>query len=310
MKRVTGFTIVELMIALSLGLLIVAAALLMIFSGQKNIALQKNSESLQDDQNFGLAYIAKNIRQANLFNESAELTASSPHGGIVFGTANLDSFLTVRSDFTTKYATIAGAASNMRIKTGTNTFSNATNDQLVIQYRPAETGGYDCEGKQINSTNLYILERYFVRVDTNGSGTDEERAALACASSHYSTDLAVATPLEGSTTATTGLYGGGQIIMKRVDLFNVRFLTQTGSNYRYMTVAQYNAAAPKPRILAVQLAVIARAADTTTESSVSNTQEFSIFGQTVTQKNNLTKRYVRTPIVQTIALRNALGARS
>ncbi|MNE69879.1 hypothetical protein D3C80_1656310 [compost metagenome] len=60
----------------------------------------------------------------------------------------------------------------------------------------------------------------------------------------------------------------------------------------------------------MQLAIVARSPNSTTENSVSISQEFSIFSQTVTQKEAFPNRYVRTPIVQTVALRNALGDRS
>lgn len=132
---------------------------------------------------------------------------------------------------------------------------------------------------------------------------------MACASSRYSSGLTVATALESSNTA--GLYGSGEIIMKRVDLFRVRFLVQDTSGKKYMTVLDYNAlTTTKPRILAVQLGVIARAQDTSVERAVSTSQEFSMFGQTITQKTTFPNRYVRTPIMQTVALRNALGSRS
>ena len=306
MKKQTGFTLVELMISIVLGLIIVAAALLLFLSGQRNVAMQKNTTDLQDDQNFGLNYIAKNIRKANLNSPSASLSSTSNLSGIVFGPSNVSDKLTLDTNFATKFVTANLGASNMRIKNGTS-FSDAVNDQLVIQYRPTEIGGYDCEGKLINSTNIYILERYFVRTDANGSGTDVEKAALACASSRYSADLTVATALD---SATAGLYGSGEIIMKRVDLFRIRFLVQGSGGKQYMTVAEYNALTTKPRILSVQLGVIARAQDTSVERAISMTQEFSMFGQTITQKTTFPNRYIRTPIMQTVALRNALGSRS
>ena len=308
MNKQTGFTLIELMISIGLGLIIVAAALLMFFSGQRNVALQNNASDLQEDQNFGLSYIAKNIRQANLNSPTASLNSGSNLAGIVFNTANISDKVTLDTNFATKFITanISTNTSNMRFKDGT-TYTDAVNDQLVIQYKPAEAGGYDCEGKEITSTNYYILERYFVRTDVNGKGTDAERSALACASSRYKSDLTTATALD---VADKGLYSNGQIIMKRVDLFKVRFLVQIGDNKRYVTITQYNAITPAPRILAVQLGVIARSPSSTTERSVSTSQEFSIFSQTVTQKTAFPNRYVRTPIMQTVALRNALGDRS
>ncbi|WP_374666302.1 PilW family protein [Acinetobacter sp.] len=306
MKKQAGFTLIELMISIGLGLIIVAAALLLFLSGQRNAAMQKSTVDLQDDQNFGLAYIAKNIRQANLNSPTASLSSGSNLAGIVFTTANISNKITgVESKFLTMTPTSGDAGkSNMNLKGGATYY----NDQLVIQYRPTETGGYDCAGNLINRTDIYILERYFVRTDSNGGGTDAARSALACASSRYLANLTAATDLESSTTA--GLYGNGEIIMKRVDLFRVRFLVQIGANKRYVTITQYKAITPAPRILAVQLGIIARAPDGTTERSVSASQEFSIFNQTVTPKTDFSGRYIRTPIMQTVALRNALGDRS
>lgn len=316
MKKQAGFTLIELMISIGLGLIIVASALMLFLSGQRNVAVQKSAADLQDDQNFGLAYIAKNIRKANLNSPSASLSNTSNLSGIVFSSANMSDKLVLNTNFNANFVTanIAANASNMRIKTTTTdastsvtttNFADATNDQLVIQYRPIEVGGYDCEGKLIDRTDVYILERYFVRTDTNGSGTNAERSALACASSRYSAGLTVATNLETSNTA--GLYGSGEIIMKRVDLFRVRFLVD---GKRYMTVAQYNASTAKPRILAIQLGIIARAPDKSGERSISTAQEFTLLGQTFTQKTDFPNRYLRVPIMQTVALRNALGDRS
>lgn len=302
MNKQTGYTLIELMISIALGLIIVASALMLFLSGQRNLAVQKSASDLQDDQNFGLNYIAKNIRNANLNSPSASLNNTSKFSGIIFSNANLSSNLTgLPVDFNTKFTTanIASNTSNMRLKSG-STYTPAINDQLVIQYKPTQTGGYDCEGNLINSS--YVVERYFVRTDTNGVGTAEERSALACAASQYEVND---TNLE--TDPTAGVYGNGQIIMKRVDLFRIRFLVD---GKRYMTVAQYNLSPAKPRILAVQLGIIARAPEGSRERSVSTTQEFSLLGQTFTQTEAFPNRYVRAPILQTVALRNALGDRS
>lgn len=302
MKKQAGFTLIELMISIGLGLIIVASALMLFLSGQRNVAMQKSAADLQDDQNFGLNYVAKNIRNANLNSPSASLNNASQFSGIVFSSANLSSSLTgLPTDFNAKFITanISMHTSNMRSKINT-TYTDAVNDQLVIQYRPTQAGGYDCEGNLINSS--YVVERYFVRTDANGGGTAAERSALACAASQYESSD---TDLEA--VATDGIYGGGQIIMKRVDLFHVRFLV---AGKRYMTVAEYNTSVAKPRILAVQLGIIARAPDGSGERSISTTQEFSLLGQTFTQKTTFPNRYLRTPIMQTVALRNALGDRS
>ena len=185
MKKQAGFTLIELMISIGLGLIIVASALMLFLSGQRNVAMQKSAADLQDDQNFGLNYIAKNIRNANLNSPSASLNNASQFSGIVFSKANLSSSLTgLPTDFNAKFITanISTHTSNMRSKINT-TYTDAVNDQLVIQYRPTQAGGYDCEGNLINSS--YVVERYFVRTDANGGGTAAERSALACAALQF-----------------------------------------------------------------------------------------------------------------------------
>lgn len=61
-----GFTLVELMVALALGLIIVGAAIQLMISGQSTLTYQKAMESVQDNANFGINYITADIRQTNL----------------------------------------------------------------------------------------------------------------------------------------------------------------------------------------------------------------------------------------------------
>ena len=51
--KISGYTLVELMVALALGLIIVAAAVQLLISGQSTLTYQKAIESVQDNANFG-----------------------------------------------------------------------------------------------------------------------------------------------------------------------------------------------------------------------------------------------------------------
>lgn len=312
LMKQTGFTLVELMVSIALGLIVVATALMLFLSGQRNLSLQNASATVQDDQNFGLSYIARQIRMANLNSPSAKVDNATAHSGVIFTGTNLNSFVTVPTDFTSKFATKANIiSSNVQSRIGGDAFTNASSDQLVIQYKPAETGGFDCEGNEITSTDLYVVERYFVRADANTEShetNDELKKSLACAVSRYSASLSTNTAL---ATTGSGLYGSGQIILKRVDLFKVRLLVEISSTQkRYFTLEQYEAlTTAKPRILAVQLAVISRATQPTTDTVVPDNQAFKVFNLDVKVKNNQPQKYLRAPIMQTIALRNALGDR-
>ena len=58
-KKQIGFTLIELMISLALGLIVVAASILLFLTGQKGVAMQKGVSELQDNANFGLNYITR-----------------------------------------------------------------------------------------------------------------------------------------------------------------------------------------------------------------------------------------------------------
>lgn len=86
-----GFTLIELMISLALGLIIVAAAILLFLTGQKSIAMQKGVAELQDNANFGLNYITKDIRLTNLNTRSANINDQTAYGGVVLTTSKTES---------------------------------------------------------------------------------------------------------------------------------------------------------------------------------------------------------------------------
>lgn len=307
----TGFTLIELMIAMALGLIVVASATLLFLSGQRNLVLQNSASSLQDDQTFGLSYIASRIRLANLNNSRALVQSNIEKSGIIFNKNNLHSGVTANANFDSEYASLTTSnESNF-----TSTSGAVKNDQLVIQYRPAEVGGFDCTGREITTRNEYIVERYFVRTDTNAATHEtesQEKQVLACAAGRYSIpnadedDEAETPPALGSS-----FYNNGEIILRRVELFKVRFLVQDGTSKKYITLEDYKKlTSDYPRVLSVQLAVISRASETTTESAVPMAPEFNLWSNfKVTLNSDQPRRYLRTPLVQTVALRNALGDR-
>ncbi len=159
-----GFTLIELMVSLVLGLIIVAAATRLFNAGQKSFALQQGSADIQDNANFALNYIAKDIRMANLNNSTATMNASLANGGIVFSTTNL--------------AGISTANVSQSAVSGTSNVTTGS-DQLTIQYLPTQSqidnGLFDCEGTQVTSTVNYVIQRYFVRHFGPGQSSNSSR---------------------------------------------------------------------------------------------------------------------------------------
>lgn len=359
-KKQSGFTLVELMISLALGLIIVAAAILLFLTGQKSLAMQQGVAELQDNANFGLNYITQDIRLANLNTKDAAINAQTLYGGIVLTSAN-SSFVTktTKTDAAgvtveTKYpnlpVSIAGLADNLLTQNnGTTTAATTGNgwrgvsnvkdsstaaalssDQLVIQYLPqyriekrgtgspydVYVAGSDCEGKKLefrvlpnaaDATESYglqmVVQRYFLRQDSNKASNESSPLALACDAGYYAKT--------GSPTSITNYGDAGEIIMKRVDYFRVLLGIQNGTNYRYVSIADYMAmTAPRPRIVSVQLGALVRSTQSVgTDSAVKADQEFKVLDQTVKANALTDPKYIRQVVSQTVAIRNALGER-
>ncbi|WP_353142684.1 prepilin-type N-terminal cleavage/methylation domain-containing protein [Acinetobacter pragensis] len=287
-----GFTLIELMISLAIGLIVVAAAIILFISSQKSIALQQGASDIQDNSNFALNYIAKDIRMANLGNSSASMTSNTAGGGVVLNKANLSATTTVNDSFLSR-AKVSGT-SNVDVDS----------DQLVIQYKPLATGGFDCEGNQIDDTSQYVIQRYFIRRDANFSTneTEETALALACDAGRY------------SGNAATNFGDNGQIVMKRVDYFHVLLVTENSAgNFRDMAIDDYIGLAEKPRILGVKIGVLARSSQSVgTEPNIDNSKPFNVLGQEVSLNSTIQNaeiKNLREVIAQSVAIRNALGER-
>lgn len=338
MNKQVGFTLIELMIALALGLVISAAALMLFLTASRSQALQQGQASLQDDANFGLNTIIQDIRLGNLNTVQSSVNDLSTYGGIVFrssanavtvtGTdrANLPITLignTVAQNLLSRsHGQTAGSAPQWSGISNVNTFSS---DQLTIQYlpqyikddkgTPATTddvwyGGFDCEGNSLEFTlaqgRQVVVQRYFLRVDSNKSSNEPNLPlALACDAGYY--------PLNGNPASITGFGDAGEIILKRVDHFRVLYGIQNGANFRYVDAATYLALpTPRPRILLVQLGILGRSNQSVgNDSAFLDDQVFQVLDQAVKIKTPAANspKYARQVVTQTVALRNTFGER-
>lgn len=339
-----GFTLIELMISITLGLIISAAAVLLFMTGQKSLSMQQSVSDLQDNANFGLNYITKDLRLMNLNSTKAIMDDQTVFGGIVLtssvnpvniGTktvpinvSNLSSsikgttaglnFLSRSAGFITGTSPEWSGASNVQVSG-----SDQPSDQLTIQYMPqyrieergtgkvqTYVGGFDCEGNElafpVTAGRYMVVQRYFLRADVNKSANEPNQTlALACDAGTY--------PETGTPAAITGFGGAGEIVMKRVDHLRILLGVQNDSGRRYMSIKEYmDATAPHPRIVSIQFGILARSLQSVSDAkSIKDDQTFVVLDQTVTVKTPKTSspKYVRQVISQTIALRNAIGER-
>ena len=224
-KRYTsGFTLMELMIALALGLLIVAAGLAVFLSSQRSLGLQSGMSELQQNANFGMSLVTHDLRHTNLNTASSHRVNNYDEGsGIIFKKENLPTALRATANLEAEFVTLQN-------KDTDNTTGKS--DRLTIQYTPATSTIFNCEGVQV--TNAYsktIVQRYYVAESPQQVAGEPTSYSLYCDAASY----------DGA--GLVGLNTNAQQIMQRVDAFKVRLgVKNPAGQLRYMTIDQYIAA--------------------------------------------------------------------
>lgn len=284
-SKFRGFTLVELMVALALGLIIVAAAVQLLISGQSTLAFQKAMENVQDNSNFGINYIAADIRQTNL-DVGGRKMGNSTVSGLIVKKENYP------SGMTTADLPLSTAATG-------STLADLKSDILVIQYKPAQLNGFDCEGQKIESTSSIVVQKYFIREDVNKKGD----LVLACAAGRY--DARSETPALTSLTNASS----GQVVLQRVDQFKVLVGVIDASNkMSYLTLTQLKDAGNIVRPVTLQIGVLIRSVDNAGLNTVIP-EKYTLLNTPYKVSNPLgvKGKFLRVPIEQTIAIRNAIG---
>ncbi|WP_410210799.1 PilW family protein [Aquirhabdus sp.] len=339
-RKDAGFTLIELMISIVLGLLLVAAASQLFVGGVINSRLQQAGADMQDGGLFGLDSMSRDIRLANFGNITNRfLTDVTPWGGIVLTAdtaASTASNLPVYRTSNSAGAYISSAllsnsdgdvaSSTLNQWTGLSNVTTSTggalkSDQLTIQFAaPADM--VNCEGVPVTAGSS-VIERYFIRLDTitvGNTGSNVQNLVLACNAA--SVTPPAASPALANLQIVTGLGNPGQVIMNRVDQIHFLLGTQAvNGNFVYYTINQYKAAAVAarnaggiaPRILSVKVAALVRSLDNTNSSLIDPAKIYTLFDQSVkpiAETNQNTNRYVRQAYLTTIALRNGMGAAS
>lgn len=314
-RKQSGFTLVELMIAIVLGLLVTAAAMQLFVGGSISYRLQENAAEVQDGGVFGLNYATQQIQLANYGNsDHLGLTPTTPQGGIVFTSGlreatdvNITSLVDDQK-IDSKYLSHAAGA------TGWGGLSNTTtqSDQLTIQFiAPVEM--MNCEGERVFKGDL-VVQRYFLRSHQSATTDDENVASLglACDANTPNTLANVSSNPEALSRFGTDT-SLGEVIIPRVDQFKVQVLAKTGNNYRYYNLNDYKTAAESatevPEIQLIRISVLIRS-NVRTENVANNPNKtFVMLGEDVTLKTaseGNSNRYSRAVYETSISLRNAL----
>lgn len=328
LKEQQGFTLVELMISLVLGLLISAAVMQIYIANVRAATLQEAGSSVIDSNVFGIPVIEDHIRLANLGLAGKVNDTSEGSGIVLTQTGNLkDIKLTGDADIplalltSTGDVTTVGSANQWSAKTATNTPTG----QLTIQFR-APQDMYDCEGnlalgpREITINKIkkiidgqIIVERYYLNAQDSSK---PNQLSLYCDAGKYITEDMDDYAEQGRTGQTTTVFtkknvikdfgDKGEVIIPQMDYFDVLLGTKDESVIRYYTVKQYKESVSKPEIISIKIGGIIRSSSVVQTSELNN--EFSVFGKTISLKADATdveKKYLRFAFQNEVALRNA-----
>lgn len=321
-KAQKGFTLVELMVALILGLLISAAAVQLFLGGLLGSRMQDANAELQNSGVFGLDYVARDLRLANYINTTnPSLNEQTPWGGVVLTardatTVNANIPIPVAAPFISKGLLSHSVGTEDVLSSTANEWQglsnvNQSSDQLTIQF-VAPNDMFNCEGENVFAGD-YVIQRYFLRRDP-AAATTGTNYGLACDANTPATTTASVNP---QPSTISGFGGAGELIMPRVDHFTVQLGTRNASgNMAYYTINQYrllaknarSAATPAipPRIVSVKLAVLVRSMDNTRNESINLTQTFNILNQSVSL-NDQNTQFARRVYSTVVTFRNGLG---
>ena len=336
-KQQLGFTLLELMLAIVLGLLVVAAAISLFISAGRSVNLQTGMGELQQNANFGLAMMARDVRHANLNTASNQKINKTILGsGVIFTKNNVG--LSTSAIEINKYVTLA-AQNRDGSKDGES-------DQLTIQYMPqyevtenltpkkdadgnpvvnagtpvmvktikSSTKTYDCEGALIASdvsdegdssivlteSKPVIVQRYFIQKlpDSYQTTGSAIRYGLYCDAGKYTSN----------SNEIDGLGGNAQLVMQDIEAFKIRFGVKNASGFKYVTIGQYDGTS---QIISAELGILARSSGSIGSNQSLNTKyEYKVAGQNVVldNENNEYEKYLRQVVTQVVGFRNTLGA--
>lgn len=309
----SGFTLVELMVSIVLGLLLVAAGIQLFINGQVAYKVQQAGAAIQDSGVFGLSYMTQSIRLANYGNSDA-MNDETLFGGVVISgeSANTSpdragNLKGMRIDATQitdkKYLT-----SNKQ----TESAYGIASDQLVIMYQ-APKNMYNCAGEKVNgpvrtltsiTPGQYVIERFYIKKDGANAS-----AALYCDSAIFTDNKAARDSVAG--LAITGYGNGGTMISNNVEYMRVQLMVRpTATTTRTMSISDYKSLVVKdapigaqvksrPAIIGVNLGLLVRSTDKA--GSKYGAKPYKVLDQDITAPDD---GYIRNAYLTTIALRN------
>lgn len=323
MKYAYGFTLIEMMAALSIGM-IVALMAGQLYTLSMNTAMNQEFVAQEiNHQSFVLPNMISNIRLAGLGIDDSVLDRPNPVGILI------DDAQLLRQEAPNNIGRYLTGVSKM----GRTNLANVPSEQLTIIYR-APQDMWDCEGNialgprraRLKGGEMtwvggqVVIERYFVQMDDDimnlrcdaarfipeSIKRDSTRDRKFNQSSSSYINAIIDTDAKDVKRANVihGLGGQGVIIANHVEGLWIQLGVKMSDGIRLMTVRDYQKSDLDNPIIMVNLAILSRSLLPMSEGDL-GLQSFEVFGQKVYLNDNEFK-YKRTLHQASIALRNAL----
>lgn len=312
----SGFTLIELMVSLALGLIIVAAATQLFITGLTSYKLQKAMAHIQDSASFGLNFIVDDIRKANLSSPMPAVNDQIAYSGIILTSKNVGSKINLNCTACFDEEEDRPLKRYQRA----NLNNTTENDQLLIRYQ-AQQESFDCSGNELKK-DVFVVQRYYVDpAETNG------RRSLRCQAVQYTQAELEYAKKENKSLELGIEKQASQVILPNVDYFAVRYgwmdggLNDESSKIQYGSLDTYLTQSVRknidgvmqdvsPHIHAIQIGVLVQSTDTTGNQSIAkerNSRAFQVLGSEVELDKKYQNGHLRQAVNQTISLRNAMG---
>ncbi|MDO8331475.1 MAG: PilW family protein [Fluviicoccus sp.] len=289
-RRMRGYSILELMIALSIGLLVSLAAVQLFVTNQVNFQLQRGLGDVSENGRFALDFMGRQLRQGGyappvktleqwpaVVVSAADLPTGTAGLAVVVSQNNLPK--------------LAPAATGLQGGIGPS-------DRLTIQYY-SPNASTDCEGQNVPAGS-YVVARFFLRADSVAN----TGSALACEGGyHDGTSTAV---MQNFLTGNTG----GVVILSALDNFQVLLgIGNAGADLspqQYLTIAQYAALpTPRPDLVAVKLGLLVSSVEASGKL-IGAAQSITVLDQTLDASTIYADNRVRRLYASTVTLRNVI----
>lgn len=287
-----GFSVLELLVSLAIGLLVTMAAVQLFVTNQLNFQLQRGLSDVSENGRFALDYIARQARQVSYVPTWPNIKVWEP---IVVGVADLPTG-------TSGLAGIVSANNNPALPApGTGKQGGiGPSDSVLLQYYTS-VATMDCEGAAVPAGSV-VLARFFLRADT----VADTGSALVCEGGYHSglTDAALQNFSTGSS--------GGAVLLSSVDNFQVLIgLANTTAGEpayarRYLTIQEYaDLGTPRPPISALKFGLLVSSVDKA-GNLIGVAQGVSVLDQAIAGTSIPVDNRVRRLYANTVTLRNVL----